>query len=57
MHSSKFRRQTLKSSFYSTTRELFFVRFFDKVDAASDARGDWHRDPDGYDGDASDVSL
>ena len=35
----------------------FFLGFFDEVDAASDARGDWHRDPDGYDGDASDVSL
>ena len=29
--------------------------FFDEVDAASGARGDWRRDPDGDDGDAGDV--
>mgnify|MGYP001377575880 CR=1 FL=1 len=35
----------------------FFWGFVDEVDAASGARGDWRRDPDGYDGDAGDVSL
>ena len=34
-----------------------FFGFFDKMDAASGARGDWHRDPDGDDGDAGDVRL
>ena len=29
--------------------------FLDEVDAASGARGDWHRDPDGDDGDAGVV--
>ena len=31
--------------------------FIDEVDAASGARGDWRRDPDGDDGYAGDVSL
>ena len=35
----------------------FFLGFFDEVDAASGARGDWRRDPDGDDGDAGDVRL
>ena len=34
----------------------FFFGFFDEMDAASGVRGDWHRDPDGDDGDASAVS-
>ena len=29
--------------------------FWDELDAASGVRGDWHRDPDGDDGDASVV--
>ena len=29
--------------------------FFDELDAASGARGDWRRDPGGYDDDAGDV--
>ena len=33
-----------------------FLGFFDEVDAAFGARGDWRRDPDGDDGDAGDVS-
>ena len=33
----------------------FFWDFYDEVDAASGARGDWHRDPDGDDGDAGVV--
>ena len=37
------------------TRGLF-LGFFDEVGAASGACGDWRRDPDGYDGDASAVS-
>ena len=32
-----------------------FFGFFDEMDAASGARGDWHRDPDGDDGDAGVV--
>ena len=36
----------------SPTRGLFF----DEVDAASGARGDWGRDIDGHDGTASAVS-
>ena len=32
-----------------------FLRFFNEVDAASGTRGDWHRDPDGDDGDAGVV--
>ena len=34
----------------------FFLGFFDEVDAASGARGDWRRDPDGNDGAAGAVS-
>ena len=30
--------------------------FWDELDAASSARGDWRRDPGGYDDDAGDVS-
>ncbi len=33
-----------------------FLGFFDEVDAASGARGDWSRDRDGNHGDASAVS-
>ena len=29
---------------------------FDELDAASGARGDWRRDPGGYDDDAGDVT-
>ena len=29
--------------------------FWDELDAASGARGDWRRDPGGYDDDAGDV--
>ena len=39
----------------SPTMGLFFG-FFDEVDAASGARGDWGRDIDGHDGTASAVS-
>ena len=39
----------------SPTRGLFFG-IFDEVDAAFGAGGDWRRDPDGDDGDASAVS-
>ena len=34
----------------------FFLGFFDEVDAASGARGDWGWDIDGHDGTASAVS-
>ena len=40
----------------SPTRGLFFG-FFDEVDTASGARGDWRRDPDGNDGAAGAVSF
>ena len=33
-----------------------FLGFFDELDAASGARGDWGRDADGDDGAAGDVS-
>ena len=33
-----------------------FLGFFDELDAASGARGDWRRDPGGYDDDADDVT-
>ena len=34
----------------------FFWGFFDEVDAAASARGDWGREPDGDDGNAGAVS-
>ena len=40
----------------SSPKRGAFFGFFDEMDAASGARGDWHRDPDGDDGTAGDVS-
>ena len=42
---------------YQLPHQGAFLGFFDEVDAASGARSDWRRDPDGDDGDAGDVSL
>ena len=41
----------------SAPPERVFFLDCDEVDAASGARGDWRRNPDGYDGDAGDVRL
>ena len=40
---------------YQLPHQGAFLGFFDEVDAASGAHGDWRRDPDGDDGDAGDV--
>ena len=40
----------------SASPERFFLGTVDEVDAASGARGDWRRDPDGNDSDAGTVS-
>ena len=39
----------------SSPKRGLFLGFFDEVDAASGAGGDWRRDPDGDDGDAGVV--
>ena len=39
----------------SSPKRGAFFWFFDEMDAASGVRGDWHRDPDGDDGDTSVV--
>ena len=39
----------------SSPKRGAFSGFFDEMDAASGARGDWRRDPGGYDDDAGDV--
>ena len=41
----------------SSPKRGAFFGFFDEMDAASGARGDWRRDPDGDDGYAGDVRL
>ena len=39
----------------SSPKRGAFLGFFDEMDAASGVLGDWYRDPDGDDGDASVV--
>ena len=41
---------------YQLPHQGAFFGVFDEVDAAFGAGGDWRRDPDGDDGDASAVS-
>ena len=41
---------------YQLPHQVAFLGFFDEVDAASGARGDWRRDADGEDGAAGAVS-
>ena len=52
---SPFRRQHVNSDVSAPPPGGFFLGFFDEVDAASGAGGDWRRDPDGDDGAAGAV--